>query len=136
VRVLRDLGTADLPRIEALPDPLRQRARHVVTENARVLEAVAALRAGDLPGLGRLLKAAHASLRDDFQVSVPEIDTLVEIADRTEGVLGARLTGGGFGGSIVVLAHRAQAAAAGESIARQYRAATGRTATVLRLREA
>jgi galactokinase len=136
VRVLRDLTLADLPRIEALPAPVRQRARHVVTENARVLEAVAALRAGDLPGLGRLLRAAHASLRDDFQVSVPAIDTLVEIADQTEGVLGARLTGGGFGGSIVVLAHRAQAAAAGETIARKYHEATGRTATVLRLREA
>jgi len=136
VRMLRDLGAADLPRIEALPAPLRQRARHVVTENARVLEAVAALRAGDLPGLGRLLHAAHASLRDDFQVSVREIDTLVEIAEQTEGVLGARLTGGGFGGSIVALAHRAQAATAGETIARRYREATGLTATVLRLREA
>jgi galactokinase len=135
-RVLRDLGTADLARIEALPPPVRQRARHVVTENARVLEAVTALRAGDLPALGHLLRAAHASLRDDFQVSVPEIDTLVEIADQTEGVLGARLTGGGFGGSIVALAHRAQAAAAGETIARRYREATGRTATVLRVREA
>jgi galactokinase len=136
VRVLRDLTTADLPRIEALPDPLRQRARHVVTENARVLEAVAALRAGDLPGLGRLLRTAHASLRDDFQVSVPEIDTLVEIADATPGVLGARLTGGGFGGSIVALARREQAAAAGETIARRYREAIGRTATVMRIREA
>jgi galactokinase len=136
VRVLRDLGRADLARIEDLPTPLRERARHVVTENARVLEAVAALRAGDLPGLGRLLRAAHASLRDDFQVSVPAIDTLVEIADQTDGVLGARLTGGGFGGSIVVLTHRAQAAAAAETIARRYHQATGRTATVMRLREA
>jgi len=136
VRVLRDVGIADLPRIEALPAPLRQRARHVVTENARVLEAVAALRAGDLPALGLLLHTAHASLRDDFQVSVREIDILVEMAEETEGVFGARLTGGGFGGSIVVLADRSQAAAAGESIARRYREATGRTATVLRLREA
>jgi galactokinase len=135
VRVLRDLGLDDLPRVEALPDPIRRRARHVVTENARVLEAVAALRAGDLPALGRLLKTAHASLRDDFQVSVPEIDTLVAIADETPGVLGARLTGGGFGGSIVVLAHRDQAAAAGVTIAQRYQEATGKTATVLRLRE-
>jgi galactokinase len=78
----------------------------VVTENARVLEAVAALRAGDLPGLGRLLKAAHASLRDDFQVSIREIDTLVEIAEQTDGVLGARLTGGGFGGCVIALVAR------------------------------
>lgn len=135
VRVLRDLGAADLPRIEALPDPIRRRARHVVTENARVLDAVAALRAGDLPRLGRLLAAAHASLRDDFEVSVPEIDTLVTIAGETEGVFGARLTGGGFGGSIVVLAAREQAAAAGAAIATRYQAATGRSATVLRLGE-
>jgi galactokinase len=135
VRMLRDLEIADLPRIEALPAPLRQRARHVVTENARVIEAVAALRAGDLPRLGQLLKTAHASLRDDFQVSVPEIDKLVEIADQTDGVHGARLTGGGFGGSIVVLADRDQAAAAAVTIARRYQEATGRTATTLRLRE-
>jgi galactokinase len=135
VPFLRDLGLADLPRIEALPDPVSRRARHVVTENARVVEAVSALRAGDLPRLGQLLKTAHASLRDDFQVSVPAIDTLVEIADATPGVFGARLTGGGFGGSIVVLAERDRAAAAGETIAHKYAAATGRTATVLRLRE-
>jgi galactokinase len=135
VRVLRDLEPGDLARVEALPDPIRQRARHVVTENARVLEAVTALRAGDLPRLGQLLKTAHASLRDDFQVSVPEIDKLVEIADQTDGVLGARLTGGGFGGSIVVLAHRDQAAAAGATIAQRYQQATGRVATTLRLRE-
>jgi galactokinase len=135
VRMLRDLTLADLPRIEALPAPISRRARHVVSENARVLEAVAALRAGDLPRLGQLLKTAHASLRDDFQVSVPEIDKLVELADETPGVFGARLTGGGFGGSIVVLADRTQAATAGASIALRYTEATGRTATVLRLRE-
>jgi galactokinase len=135
VRMLRDLSLADLPRIEALPAPISQRARHVVTENARVLEAVVALRAGDLPRLGQLLTTAHASLRDDFQVSVPEIDTLVEIAAGTDGIFGARLTGGGFGGSIVALADRTLAAAAGDTIAHRYRDATGRTATVLRLRE-
>jgi galactokinase len=134
-RVLRDSGRADLARIARLPAPLDRRARHVVTENARVLDAVAALRAGDLAGLGALLAAGHASLRDDFEVSVPEIDLLVELASATEGVLGARLTGGGFGGSIVVLATRHAAAHAGAAIADRYRRATGRTATVLRLRE-
>jgi galactokinase len=135
VRVLRELGPGDLPRIEALPAPLSRRARHVVSENARVLEAVAALRAGDLPRLGQLLRTGHASLRDDFEVSVPEIDTLVDLAHATPGVFGARLTGGGFGGSIVVLAELERAAAAGQTIAAAYQERTGRAATVLRVRE-
>jgi galactokinase len=135
VRVLRDLGPADLERVAALPAPLDRRARHVVTENARVLEAVTALRAGDLPRLGALLAAGHASLRDDFAVSIPEIDLLVSLASGTPGVHGARLTGGGFGGSIVVLADRHHAAAAGAAIADAYARATGKTATVLRVRE-
>ena len=77
---LRDLGVEDLPRVDRLPDPLGRRARHVVTENARVLDAVAALQAGDLRRLGALFYASHASLRDDFEVSVPEIDLLVALA--------------------------------------------------------
>jgi galactokinase len=135
VRVLRDLTPADLPRIEALPAPLDRRARHVVTENERVRQAVAALRSGDLPELGALLAAGHASLRDDFQVSIPEIDRLVELAATTPGVHGARLTGGGFGGSIVVLSDREKAADAGESIAQRYARETGKRPMVLRLRE-
>jgi galactokinase len=135
VKVLRDAGLADLGRIAALPAPLDRRARHVVTENARVLEAVEALRAGDLPRLGALLVAGHTSLRDDFEVSVPEIDRLVALAAATPGVHGARLTGGGFGGSVVVLADRDRAVAAGESIAERYRTETGRVPTVMRVRE-
>jgi galactokinase len=135
VPMLRDLSLADLDRIAALPAPLDRRARHVVTENARVHRAVSALRGADLGALGGLLSAGHASLRDDFAVSVPEIDLLVSLAAETEGVFGARLTGGGFGGSVVVLAAADQAAAAGASIARRYGEATGRTATVMRLRE-
>ena len=77
---LRDLTPADLPRIDALPEPLGRRARHVVTENERVLAGGRRARAGDLPRLGELFDASHASLRDDFEVSVPEIDPLVEIA--------------------------------------------------------
>jgi galactokinase len=135
VRMLRDLGPADLDRIAALPAPLDRRARHVVTENARVLEAVTALRACDLPRLGALLAAGHASLRDDFAVSVPEIDLLVSLASSTPGVHGARLTGGGFGGSIVILADRHAAPAAAATIAEAYTRATTLPATVLRLRE-
>lgn len=80
------------------------RARHIVSENARTLEAAAALRAGDLALVGRLMLASHASLRDDYQVSCPEVDTLVELASAMPGVFGARMTGGGFGGCAIALA--------------------------------
>ena len=99
---LRDATVAD---VDALPDPrLRRRARHVVTENARVLAAVEALRVGDLTGAGALMGASHASLRDDFEVSTPELDGLVDRLTATPGVYGARLTGAGFGGCVVALA--------------------------------
>jgi galactokinase len=103
VRQLRDAGSDDLSRIARLPDPLSRRARHVVSENARVLSAVEALGSGDLARVGELFRESHASMRDDFQVSLPDIDRLVEIANGAPGVTGARLTGGGFGGSIVAI---------------------------------
>ena len=81
---------------------LRRRARHVVTEIARVRAAVEALRAGDLAEVGRLFDASHASLRDDYEVSCDELDVSVEAA-RSAGALGARMTGGGFGGSSIAL---------------------------------
>src|SRR5262249_9106178 len=80
VRALRDIVAADSARVAALPEPLGRRVRHVSDENARVLAAVGALRAGDVEGLGHLLSASHASLRDDYEVSVPELDTLVAFA--------------------------------------------------------
>jgi galactokinase len=101
VRALRDLTPDDLPRIANLPEPLQRRARHVITENARVLRGVAALRSGDVSAFGRLMLDSHASLRDDYEVSTPELDELVDLA-MAHGALGARLTGAGFGGSIVV----------------------------------
>jgi galactokinase len=104
VRCLRDAGLDDLPRLASLPDVLARRARHVITENARVLAACDALRAGDLPELGRLFVASHVSMRDDYEVSIPEIDRMVQIANTDADVYGARLTGGGFGGSIVIAA--------------------------------
>ena len=82
-----------------------QRCRHVITENARVLDASAALAAGDLTEFGRLMTASHNSLRDDFEVSCDELDCLVDIANGTEGVLGSRITGAGFGGCTVTLIH-------------------------------
>ena len=99
VRALRDVA-ADDPRLASMP-----RARHVVEENARVLAFADALEAGDLATCGRLMNDSHASQRDLFDVSVPEVDALVERC-LAEGALGARLTGGGFGGSVVALSAR------------------------------
>jgi len=104
VSSLRDVDPAGLDDALASlsDDVLRRRARHVVTEIARVREAVAALRAGDLDEVGRLFDASHASLRDDYEVSCDELDVSVEAA-RSAGALGARMTGGGFGGSSIAL---------------------------------
>ncbi|RDI95414.1 galactokinase [Meiothermus sp. QL-1] len=102
VSSLRELTPADLPRLSSLPEPLLRRARHVITENARVLEGVEALEAGDVQRFGALMTASHASLRDDYQVSTPELDRLVE-AELRHGAVGARLTGAGFGGATVAL---------------------------------
>jgi galactokinase len=100
---LRDVDESRMADIERLPEPLGRRARHVVRENARVLAAVDAMRAGDLTKLGALFYASHASMRDDFEVSVPAVDGLVEAARAEPGVFGARLTGGGFGGAVIAL---------------------------------
>jgi galactokinase len=99
IATLRD-APADAP--ERLPDPLDRRVRHVLTENARVDAAVAALRAGDLPGLGALLDASHASLRDDYEVSVDAVERTVARL-KAAGAAGARIVGGGFGGSVLAL---------------------------------
>jgi galactokinase len=131
VTSLRDVAVGDLGRIEALPAPLAGRARHVVTENQRVLDTVAALRTGRLDDLGHLLAASHRSMRDDYQVSVPEIDLLVELAVARPDVVGARLTGGGFGGSIIALTPHGRAAVVGRAIVEQYWARTGRPGRLL-----
>ncbi|HEX3246303.1 MAG TPA: galactokinase [Chloroflexota bacterium] len=130
VELLRDCSVGDLARINALPEPLAGRARHVVTENARVLEAVAALEDEDIDNLGRLFAASHASMRDDYEVSIPEIDALVEIAMSDVDVAGARMTGGGFGGSVVALNRPGAGAQAGTRIARAYAQRTGHAARV------
>ncbi len=99
------LTAAGLDDVATIADPaVRRRARHVVTENARVHDAVAALRAGDGPALGALFVASHASLRDDFACSVPAVDDLVDRLATTAGVHGARMTGGGWGGCVVAVA--------------------------------
>ena len=101
VDCLAALPAARWPEIERLPDPFARRARHVVREHRRVLAAVDALAIGDLDAFGRLLNESHASLRDDFDVSIPELDAIVARA-LTDGALGARMTGGGFGGAALV----------------------------------
>ena len=131
VASLRDLSLDDLPRIDALPGPLNRRARHVVTENARVVEAVAALRVGDLARLGELFYASHVSMQGDYQISVPEIDLIVELARARADIFGARLTGGGFGGSVVMLARAGTGRLAGEAIAAEYARLSGRTPRLL-----
>ena len=97
VTSLREAGD-----IDGLPEPLRSRARHVVTENARVDAMVAALRAGDLEAAGRVLDEGHASLRDDYAASVPEVEATVDRL-KAAGAVGARMVGGGFGGAVLAL---------------------------------
>jgi len=123
VPALRD---ATLEQVEAAAGELGEerfrRARHVVTENARVLEAVALLRAGELDRLGTLLAASHASLRDDYEVSSPELDTAVEAAVAA-GAVGARMTGAGFGGSAIALVGAELAGRVGDRVGDAFAAA-------------
>ena len=104
VRALRDVTIAQLEEHRReLPEVIYRRCRHVVTENARVLEAGEALERHDLHRFGELMRASHVSLRDDYEVSSDELDLMVELAEKIDGVFGARMTGGGFGGSTVNL---------------------------------
>ncbi len=120
LKTLRDASDGDARTTNAaialLSPPLDRRARHVVSENRRVLDALAALRGGNEALLGRLFRASHESLRDDFEVTVPEVDRLVAIAQTDPDVVAARMTGGGFGGAIVALARKGTAADAGARI--------------------
>ena len=105
IRELRDVSLALFEaHADRLPEIIRRRCRHVVTENARVLESAEAMKAGNLARFGERVNASHDSLRDDYEVSGPELDLLVEIARGVEGVFGSRLTGAGFGGCTVTLA--------------------------------
>jgi galactokinase len=130
VDLLRNCGLDDLDQVDALPEPLNRRARHVVTENARVLAAVRAMERDDVSELGRLFAASHVSMRDDYEVSIREIDTLVELTNHDDEVFGARMTGGGFGGSIVALTGTGAAERAGGRIVAAYARHTGRAARI------
>ena len=122
---LRDV--TDVESLSRLDQPQQRRARHVVTENARVLRAAQNVSAAEF---GRLMNASHASLRDDYEVSIAELDVLCELLRQTPHVHGARLTGAGFGGTCVALCEQGAAAQAGASVIQAYNAA-GRSGTVL-----
>jgi galactokinase len=115
VASLRDL--ADPRAVETLPDPLRGRARHVLTENARVLEAAAG---ADAARFGELMDASHRSLREDYEVSIPPLDALVALLQSHPDVFGARLTGAGFGGACVALCAPGREAAVARSVLAAY----------------
>ncbi len=124
VKALRDVNPEEVAEHASRMDSVAaRRARHVASENRRTQAAAAALRRGDLAELGRLMDASHASLRDDYEVSCRELDLLVELVRGVPGVLGARMTGGGFGGCIVALAPAAAVPQIEQRIRREYDAA-------------
>jgi len=128
VASLRDLSLAQLEACRGgMEARVYRRARHVVTENARVLDAVRALRDGDVASLGRILNASHESLRDDFEVSCAELDLMARSALLEPECLGARMMGGGFGGAVLALVAGGEARALSARVAARYAAQTGRT---------
>jgi galactokinase len=126
VTSLRDVTPKMLAEARPRLDPLvAARAEHIVFENQRVVDAVAALERGDLPTMGRLFAESQASMRDLFGISSPELDALVEIATGVPGVIGARLTGAGFGGCTINLVRRDAVPALREAVMRDYPVRTG-----------
>lgn len=127
IRALRDVELAQLEAHRGLLSPkVYSRCHHVVAENARVQGAVCAFESGDLRGLGRLMSDSHRSLRDDYEVSSKELDLLVELAAAQPGVIGARMTGGGFGGCTINLVESSAVAAFQHTVAALYFEAMGR----------
>jgi galactokinase len=126
-RALRDVTLADLERYgRELPEVVYSRCRHVVSENARVIDAAAALERNDLVAFGRLMSESHRSLSDDYQVSCDELNLMVELASRIEGVYGARMMGGGFGGCSINLVVAESVAEFKRVVTQGYEQATGR----------
>jgi galactokinase len=131
IAALRDVTPADLERHRrALPDLVYRRCRHIVTENARVLEAERALKAGDFAASGAAMNASQVSMRDDFEITCPEIDFLADFAQGIEGVYGSRMTGGGFGGCTVSLVEADAVERLKTSLVDAYRVAFGRDADI------
>jgi len=133
IQLLRDATLEDLKTWgEEMPANLLKRCRHVITENLRTVAAAEALEAGDLKKLGELMAEAHASYRDDFEASCTEADTMVAAAQRLPGLVGARLTGGGFGGCTVNLVETERAGEFATRLHDEYQAATGIDADIYR----
>lgn len=131
VKSLRDVSSVDLDLYASvLPEVVRRRCRHVVDENERVLEGVAALRRGDVSRFGALMCGSHKSLRDLYEVSCRELDLLVECAMRVDGVMGSRMTGAGFGGCTVSLVDSETVDEFKYRVGRDYRNSTGREARI------
>jgi galactokinase len=127
VSALRDAEDEHLKGAEELDELARKRARHVVTENARTIEAADALAAGDMARLRDLMAQSHDSMRDDFEITVPAIDELVAILQREIGAEGgARMTGGGFGGCVIALLPQHRVDAVSLAVREQYKAPNGR----------
>jgi galactokinase len=129
VAQLRELGPDDLPRLAPLPEALARRARHVITENDRVQAAAKALAQGNLASVGRLLHESQRSLRDDYQITGPEIDLLADLLRFEPAVYGARLTGGGPG--IMALVESGRGGVVAKKIARRYAEQSGRQPTIV-----
>ncbi len=126
VESLRDVSVDDWPAAESrLPEVPRKRARHVVYENSRVLEFVDACERGNLAALGRIMQAGHRSLAEAYEVSCAELDFLVQAASRIDGVVGARMTGGGFGGCTANLVLTEAVSSFSNEIEQRYRSAFG-----------
>jgi galactokinase len=130
VSSLRQVQVGDLDSL-VLPEPLVRRVRHVVTENDRVMQARRALKSGDAVRFGQLMNGSHRSMAEDYEISTPEIDALVGFAQSEDGVFGARLTGGGFGGSIVALVRAVSANASAAHIVARYERSIPRQASIL-----
>jgi galactokinase len=127
VRALRDVSLADLELYaQLLPEAVYRRSRHVISENARVVEARGSLERGDLESFGRLMCESHRSLKEDYEVSCTELDLLVEIACGIAGVYGSRMTGGGFGGCTISLVRSGAVEEFRSAVAQGYERATGR----------
>jgi len=132
IRALRDVTRDELEKHRhGLSPVIYKRVRHVVTENDRVKEAASALERGDMAKLGKLMADSHHSLRDDYEVSTPELDLMVELANGQEGVYGARMTGGGFGGCTINLVDAAHAEGVQQRLERNYEAKTDLKPTIL-----
>jgi galactokinase len=129
---LRDVTLNELEEHRHRLSPvIYKRVRHVVTENDRVKNAAVALEIGDLAVFGALMADSHRSLRDDYEVSTPELDLMVDLASAQEGVYGARMTGGGFGGCTINLVNFAQAEKVRQKLEQNYEARTGLTPAIL-----